>query len=317
MAQAMKKARSGRNLFSDMLFKWASWLCGTVVLLLMAALFLQLALHSLPSIAKFGVAFLWSSEWNPVSQQFGALPSIYGTLVSTAIAMILAAPLSFVIALFLVELAHPSLRRVVSQGLDLLAAIPSIIYGMWGLFVFCPFMQNHIQPFMASKLGFIPFFKGTPMGIGMMSAGIILALMILPFVSAVMRDVFLMVPPVVKESAYGVGATTWEVTWHVTMRYGMKGMLGALFLGLGRAIGETMAITFVIGNAHTISISLFDGGTSIASTLASQFSEAVSQPLFRSVLLELGLVLFIVTFAIQLLAQHWVNMVRKSSGGGL
>jgi len=188
---------------------------------------------------------------------------------------------------------------------------------MWGLFVFAPFMQDYVQPFLGKHLAFVPLFKGPPMGIGMLTAGLILALMILPFISAVMRDVFTMVPAVVKESAYGIGSTTTEVTFNVTMRYGMQGVLGAVFLGLGRAIGETMAVAFVIGNGYTVSASLYDPANTIASTLASQFSEAVSQPVFRSTLMELGLVLFIVTFLIQVVAQMWLNKVRLSSGGGL
>jgi phosphate transport system permease protein len=231
--------------------------------------------------------------------------------------MLFAVPLSFVIALFLVEMAHPLLSGIVGQAIDLLAAIPSIIYGMWGLFILAPFMQDHVQPVLGKYLGFLPLFKGPPMGIGMFTAGVILALMILPFIAAVMRDVFRMVPPVVKESAYGVGSTTWEVTRKVTMKYGLQGILGGLFLGLGRAIGETMAVTFVIGNSHHISASLFESGNSIASTLANEFAEAVSQPIFNSTLIELGLVLFLVTFAIQVLAQLWLNKVRKSAGGGL
>jgi phosphate transport system permease protein len=315
----MPKRKQSRNRQSlpDRFFKVLTFVSALIIIILMAGLFLQLAIQSVPTIKRFGFSFFFSKEWNPVTEQFGALSSIYGTLVTTLIAVVIAVPLSFVIALFLVEIAHPVLQRIVSQALDLLAAIPSIIFGMWGLFVFAPFMQDHVQPFLGKYLAFIPLFKGPPIGIGMLTAGLILALMILPFISAVMRDVFTMVPAVVKESAYGVGSTTSEVTLNVTMRYGMQGVLGAIFLGLGRAIGETMAVTFVIGNGYTVSASLFDPSNTIASTLASQFSEAVSQPVFRSTLMELGLVLFLVTFLIQVAAQLWLNRVRLSSGGGL
>ncbi|HCE44336.1 MAG TPA: phosphate ABC transporter permease subunit PstC [Lentisphaeria bacterium] len=316
MAELRKKSKNSQSL-PDRIFKALTFASALIIIVLMAGLFLQLVWHSMPTIRKFGFEFFLSKQWDPVNLQFGALSSIYGTIVTSVIAMIIAVPLSFVIALFLVEIAGPKVRVVVSQALDLLAAIPSIIYGMWGLFIFAPFMQDHIQPFLGKYFSFLPFFKGTPMGIGMFTSGLILALMILPFISAVMRDVFQMVPPVVKESAYGVGSTTWEVSYHVTMKYGMQGMLGAVFLGLGRAIGETMAVTFVIGNAYTVSASLFDPATTIASTLASQFSEAVSQPVFKSTLMELGLVLFIVTFGIQVAAQWWLNKIRRSSGGGL
>ncbi len=317
-AGCMKKKEAGSAVpYPDRIFKMLAFGSAFLIIALMGFLFIQLFYHSIPTIQKFGLAFFWSKRWDPVNLEFGALSSIYGTLVTSIIAMVIAVPLSFVIALFLVEIAGPKLRGIVSQALDLLAAIPSIIYGMWGLFIFAPFMQDHVQPFLGKYFGFLPFFKGTPMGIGMLTSGLILALMILPFISAVMRDVFQMVPPVVKESAYGVGSTTWEVSCHVTMKYGLQGMLGAVFLGLGRAIGETMAVTFVIGNGYTVNASLFDPATTIASTLASQFSEAVSQPVFKSTLMELGLVLFIVTFGIQLAAQWWLNRIRKSAGGGL
>jgi phosphate transport system permease protein len=279
----------------------------------MIGLFYELYDLSKPSIEKFGAGFLISKEWNPVTQEFGAASSIFGTLVSTLIAMILAVPLSVVIALFLVELAPPFLSKVVGNAIELLAAIPSIIYGMWGLFVFAPFMADHVQPFLGKYLGFLPLFQGPPMGIGMLTAGIILALMILPFISAVMRDVFQMVPAVVKEAGYGIGATTWEVTRKVSIRYGIAGLVGACFLGLGRAIGETMAITFVIGNNHTISASLFSAGNSIASTLANEFTEA-AEPVYISSLVQLGLILFVITVLIQIAAQLMLKKIEKGKG---
>ncbi len=301
----------------DALFYGVSVFFALIILALMAGILVQLAGNSLPSIRAFGLGFLTSIEWDPaISQRFGAASSMYGTLVSTFIAMVIAVPLSLVIALYLVELAPPLLSRLVGYAIELLAAVPSIIYGMWGLFVFAPFMEKYIQTPLSTHLGFLPLFSGAPMGIGMLTAGVILALMVLPFVSAVMRDVFRMVPGVVKEAAYGMGSTTWEVTRRVTVRYGIQGLIGATFLGLGRAIGETMAVTFVIGNVHNISASLFAPGNSIASTLANEFAEA-SDPLYMSSLVELGLILFAITLAIQVIAQIWLVRIRRSMGGGL
>jgi phosphate transport system permease protein len=300
----------------DIAFKVVMAACAVMVVAVMFGMIIELIRNSQLSLQKFGVGFLFSQAWNPVRGDFGALSSIFGTVVSTVIAMILAVPLSVVIALFLVELAPPWLATIVGNAIELLAAIPSIIYGMWGLFVFAPYMADHVQPFLGRTLGFLPLFKGPPMGIGMLTAGFILALMVLPFVSAVMRDVFRMVPAVVKEAGYGMGATTWEVTSGVTVRYGLSGLLGAAFLGLGRAIGETMAITFVIGNNHNISASLFAAGNSIASTLANEFTEA-SEPLYLSALVELGLVLFLLSFVIQILAHQWLKRIKARSGRGL
>ena len=300
----------------DAIFKVFVSVCAAAVLFVITAIFVKLVQSSGLSIKKFGLSFLWAQSWNPVTGEYGALSSIFGTLVSTAIAMILAVPLSLVIALFLVELAPPKISKPVGSAIELLAAIPSIIYGMWGLFVFAPFMADHVQPLLGKTGEWLPLFSGPPMGIGMLTAGIILALMILPFISAVTRDVFQMVPAVVKESAYGMGSTTWEATRKVTLRYGLSGVLGAAFLGLGRALGETMAVTFVIGNNHEISASLFSAGNSIASTLANEFAEA-SEPLYLSSLMELGLVLFLITFLVQVAAQLWLIRVRKSAGRGL
>jgi len=301
---------------ADKIFRWTAAFDSALILILIVGILIQLIIGSNLSLKKFGVGFLFSNAWNPVTGNFGAASSIFGTLVSTFIAMVIALPLSLAIALFLVELAPPWISNPVGSAIELLAAIPSIIYGMWGLFVFAPFMANTIQPFIGIHLGFLPFFKGPPMGIGMLTAGLILALMILPFISAVMRDVFQMVPAVVKESAFGMGATIWEVTSHVTVRYGMRGLVGATFLGLARAIGETMAVTFVIGNNHSISASLFEPGNSIASTLANEFTEA-SDPLYLSSLIELGLVLFIITLAIQIITQLWMRRFNKEMGRSL
>lgn len=300
----------------DGLFRLVMTFSGLIVILIIAGIFYELVDQSRPALSAFGWKFLVSEEWNPVTRRFGALGSVYGTILSTVIALFFAVPLSLGIAVFLVELAPPWLSKPIGTAIELLAAIPSIIYGMWGLFVFSPFMADHVQPWLSDHFGFLPFFRGAPMGIGMLSAGLILALMILPYVSSVARDVFRLVPAVMKESAYGIGATTWEVTRKVTIPYGMQGLIGACFLGLGRALGETMAVTFVIGNSHGISASLFDAGSSIASTLANEFSEA-SEPLYLSALMELGLVLCCITFAVQAVSQMWLKSVQKKMGRGL
>ena len=317
MSETLKKTKAGAGRDkADLVFKWAAMLCAVTLLLIVAAMAVSLIWESNLSLEKFGFGFIISQEWDPVAGDFGALTSIFGTIVSAMIAMIIAVPLSLIISLFLVELAPPSVSRIVGGGIELLAAVPSIIYGMWGLFMFAPFMADYVQPLLQDHLGFLPLFTGPPMGIGMLTSGIILALMVLPFISAVTRDIFKMVPSVVKESAYGMGSTTWETTRHVTIRYGIKGILGACFLGLGRAIGETMAVTFVIGNNHDISPSLFSAGNSIASTLANEFSEA-SEPLYLSSLVELGLVLLGITFVIQIIAHFWLKKMENSSGVGL
>jgi phosphate transport system permease protein len=310
----VKYVAGGRRV-GDIFFRWLAAACASLVLIIIIGIFFELVWSSRLSIARFGLRFLISEAWNPVTENFGGLSSIFGTLVSTVIAMFLAMPLSLVIALFLVELAPPRVSRIIGGAIELLAAIPSIIYGMWGLFVFAPLMAKYAEPFLGKTLGWLPLFQGPPMGIGMLTAGIILALMILPFISAVCRDVFQMVPPVMKESAYGVGATVWEVTHKVTIRYGMRGIVGAAFLGLGRALGETMAVTFVIGNNHSVSPSLFAAGNSIASALANEFTEAFA-PTYLSALIELGLVLFVITFAVQVVAHVWLQRLQRTVGGG-
>ncbi len=287
------------------------------VLVILSLMFILLIYNSRLAIAKFGFDFIFSAEWNPATHEYGALSSMYGTLISTVIAMAIAVPMSVVIALFLVEMAHPAVAKVVGGAIELLAAIPSIIYGMWGLFVLAPFMSDHVQPFLIDTFGELPvigtLFSGAPMGIGLLTAGIILALMILPFISSIMRDIFIMVPTQTRESGFGMGSTTWEVTRKITLRYGIKGMVGACFLGLGRALGETMAVTFVIGNSHEISASLMNAGNSIASTLANEFAEA-SEPIYLHSLMMLGVILLAMTFVIQLSAQLWVNRIRKGMG---
>jgi phosphate transport system permease protein len=300
----------------DKTFRWLTFSCSLLVPLVMLAIGLELLRSSWPAVRQFGWHFLFSQEWNPVAQEFGAGSSIFGTLVSTLIAMFMAVPLSLAIALFLVELAPPRVSRTVGTLIELLAAVPSIIYGMWGLFVFAPFMAHYVQPLLGQAPGFLPLFQGPPMGIGMLTAGIILAFMVLPFVSAITRDVFQLVPPVVKESAFGMGATTWEVTYKVTLPYGLVGIIGAVFLGLGRALGETMAVTFVIGNAHRISASLFAPGNTIASTLANEFSEA-TEPLYISSLVALGLVLYLITYLVQVVSQMMLRRMYRAWSVGL
>ncbi len=300
----------------DPLFRGLTILCACLVPVLMGGIFLGLLVYSLPALKKFGLGFLISQNWNPVTQEFGAVSSIFGTVVSTLIALLLAVPLSLAIAFFLVELAPPAVSRMVGTLIELLAAIPSIIYGMWGLFVFAPFMAEHVQPGLASTLGFLPLFQGPPMGIGMLTAGIILAFMILPFICAIARDVFLLVPKTIRESAFGMGATTWEVAYKVMIPYGLVGLMGAVFLGLGRALGETMAVTFVIGNSHQISASLFAAGNSIASTLANEFAEA-TETIYTSALIELGLVLFVITYLVQVLAQFLLRRLYRAWSVGL
>jgi len=312
MEPIVKKRRFG----FDPVFRAATLLAASLIGVVIAAILAVLVARSMPSLREFGIGFLFDASWNPVTQRFGALSTIFGTLLSTAIAMALAVPMALVIALFLVEIAPPWLSRLVGGAIELLAAVPSIIYGMWGLFVFAPFMASHVQPFLKKAGGGLPLFAGPPMGLGMLTAGIILALMILPFVASVTRDVFRMVPGVVKESAYGMGSTTWEVASKVTVRYGIKGVVGATLLGLGRAIGETMAVTFVIGNDHRISPSLFAAGNTIASSLANEFAEA-TDALYVSSLFELGLVLFLLTFVIQALGQLLVSRMRRRMGAGL
>jgi len=308
-----RPGRLGSKRWPDVLFRAAAVTCAALICLLMAGFFVELARNAWPSIRAFGFGFLTTSTWNPVTRTFGALSSIYGTLLSTLLALLIAVPLSLATALFLVKLAPPGLAKWVRQGVELLAAIPSIIFGMWGLFVFAPYMADHVQPFLQKVLGFLPFFRGPTMGIGIFTSGVILALMVIPFITAVMRDVFTMTPPVLEEAAYGMGATTWEVVRNVTIPYGVRGLAGGVFLGLGRAIGETMAVTFVIGNNHQLSASLFAAGNSIASTLANEFTEA-SEPLYRSSLIELGLILLAMTFLIQVAAHLWLNRLGRASG---
>ncbi len=305
--------KKNNKISMDNVFEQTTKVAAFSIILLLVAIFIAMTYQSSLSIQKFGFGFLFDKSWNPITKQFGALSSIYGTLVSTFIAMILAVPMSFFISFFLVEIAPDFISIPIGYAIELLAGIPSIVYGMWGLFVFVPFMAEYIQPFLQKYFGFLPIFKGVPMGIGMLSAGIILAIMILPFMTSIMRDVFLMIPKTMKEAAFGIGSTTFETSFKISVRYGIKGIIGALFLGLGRALGETMAVTFVIGNNHKLSTSLFDAGNTIASTLANEFAEA-SDPLFLSSLAELGLVLLVITFIVNGFAMLWLKNFSRKNG---
>ena len=306
-----------RHNLLDILFRNVTRLSAFAVLVLLIAIIVSLIIGSLPSIKAFGFQFLTSAEWNPVTDEFGALVPIVGTLVTSAIALLIAIPVSFGIALFLTELAPRWLRRPLGIAIELLAGIPSIIYGMWGLFVFAPLFADYVQPWLIENLGplpiFGPLFQGIPMGIGVLTAGIILAIMVIPFIASVMRDVFEVVPTLLKESAYGLGATTWEVMWHVVLPYTKIGVAGGIMLGLGRALGETMAVTFVIGNAHQLGASLLMPGNSISSALANEFNEAVGT-LYTSALVELGLILFLITFIVLSLARYMLYMLTKREG---
>ena len=317
MPTFLREVHMKRHNLLDILFRNVTRLSAFAVLVLLVAIIVSLIIGSLPSIKAFGFQFLTSAEWNPVTEEFGALVPIVGTLVTSAIALLIAIPVSFGIALFLTELSPRWLRRPLGIAIELLAGIPSIIYGMWGLFVFAPLFADHVQPWLIEKLGPLPIlgplFQGIPMGIGVLTAGIILAIMVIPFIASVMRDVFEVVPTLLKESAYGLGATTWEVMWHVVLPYTKIGVAGGIMLGLGRALGETMAVTFVIGNAHQLSASLLMPGNSISSALANEFNEAVGK-LYTSALVELGLILFLITFIVLSLARYMLYMLTKREG---
>jgi phosphate transport system permease protein len=302
----------------DRLFQAATLAFAGFVLLLLVGIIVSLFIGGWQALATFGPGFLVSSAWNPVTDQFGALVPIYGTLVTSLIALLIAVPISFGIALFLTEVAPPWLRRPVGTAVELLAAIPSIIYGMWGLFVFAPIMADYVEPWLQNRFGDIVFigalFQGAPLGIGVLPAGIILGIMVIPFIAAIMRDVFLATPRFLKESAYAVGATTWEVVWRVVVPYTRVAAVGGIFLGLGRALGETMAVTFVIGNAQRLDVSLFAPGNSIASALANEFTEAVTD-MHTSALMALGLVLFMITLIVLAGAKLLLMTLEKGHGG--
>jgi phosphate transport system permease protein len=317
ISSTLTAARLGRQYFIDLVFLNTTRLFALVVLALLLAILVSLLVGSLPAMRAFGFGFLTSTDWDPVQEKFGALVPVFGTLVTSFIALLIGIPVSFGIALFLTELSPTWLKRPLGIAIELLAGIPSIIYGMWGLFVFAPIFADYVQPWLIKYIGPLaivgPLFSGTPQGIGMLTAGIILAIMVIPFIASVMRDVFELVPPLLKESAYGLGATTWEVVWHVVLPYTKIGVVGGILLGLGRALGETMAVTFVIGNAHQVYTSLLAPGNSIASALANEFTEAVGD-LYTAALIELGLLLFLITAIVLALAKLLLLQLAKMEG---
>jgi phosphate transport system permease protein len=298
--------RAARQAAADAAFVGTTRVFAVALLATLLAIIVSLGIGAWPALERFGLGFVIGTDWNPVTEEFGALVPIYGTLVTSAIAMLIGIPVSFGIAVFITELCPRWLRRPLGIAVELLAGIPSIIYGMWGLFVLAPFLSERVYPWVNDSLGELPLlgplFQGPPIGIGMLTAGLILAIMVIPFISAVMRDVFEVVPAMLKESAYGVGATTWEVVWKVVLPYTKIGVTGGIMLGLGRALGETMAVTFVIGNAHELSASLLMPGNTISAALANEFTEAVGD-LYFSALVALGLILFFITFVVLALAR--------------
>ena len=317
-AQALARTRAlDRLRLGDNVFRHLTRTAAIGVLLLLSGVIISLIDGSIPAFRTFGFGFLTSERWNPVTDNFGALPAIYGTIVTSFIAMLIAVPIGLMIAFFLTELCPPWLRRPIGIAIELLAGIPSIIYGIWGLFIFAPFLQATLEPFLINTLGNVPgiapLFAGPPYGIGMLTSGLILAIMVLPFVTSITRDVFEAVPGVLKEAAYGLGCTTWEVVRNVTLPYARVGVIGGVMLGLGRALGETMAVTFVIGNAHRISASILAPGTTISATIANEFTEAVGD-LYTSSLIALGLLLFVITFIVLAIARYMLMRIERRIG---
>ena len=311
-----KRARSGP--MADRIFAWVAKGCAIATLTLLVAILATLTMSAWPAIDKYGFSFLTSTVWDPVQDEYGGLVMIYGTLATSFIALLIAVPVSFGIALFLTELSPAWLKRPLGTAIELLAAVPSIVYGMWGLLVFGPVLATYVQQPLQAAFNGVPylgaFVSGPPVGIGILSAGIILAIMIIPFIAAVMRDVFEVTPPLLKESAYALGATTWEVVSKVVLPYTKTGVIGGIMLGLGRAIGETMAVTFVIGNFNQLdSLSLFQAANSITSALANEFAEA-GEGLHQAALMYLGLVLFFITFVILSLSKLLLSQLRKGEG---
>ncbi|MES2362528.1 MAG: phosphate ABC transporter permease subunit PstC [Pseudomonadota bacterium] len=307
-----------RNPVADRLFGWAALGAALLTLGLLIGILVSLVVGAWPAISKYGLGFLTSSVWDPVKDEYGGLVMIYGTLMTSAIALLIAVPVSFGIALFLTELSPAWLKRPLGTAIELLAAVPSIVYGMWGLLVFGPILATYVQQPLQSLFKGVPFLgalvSGPPVGIGILSAGIILAIMIIPFIASVMRDVFEVTPVLLKESAYGLGSTTWEVVSKVVLPYTKAGVIGGIMLGLGRALGETMAVTFVIGNFNQLdSLSLFQAANSITSALANEFAEA-GDGLHQAALIYLGLVLFFITFVVLSLSKLLLAQLRKNEG---
>jgi phosphate transport system permease protein len=313
-ARARTLKRLGRG---DAMFRSLTKASAIGVLIVLGAIFASLIIGAALALQTFGVNFFVTEAWNPVTEKFGALAPMAGTLITSFIAMLIAVPIGLGAAIFLTELCPMVLRRPIGIAIELLAGIPSIIYGIWGLFIFAPFLQAHVQPVLIGVFGNVPvlsiLFAGPPYGIGMLTAGLILAIMVLPFITAVSRDVFETVPILLKESAFGIGCTTWEVIRSVVIPYTKVGLLGGVMLGLGRALGETMAVTFVIGNAHRISASILAPGTTISATIANEFTEATGD-LYTSSLIALGLILFIITFIVLALARLLLMRLERSAG---
>jgi len=311
--------RGGRaGAIGDVVFRAVTFLFALLVLLILGGVIVALVEGAVPALRTFGFSFVLTEVWNPVTEKFGALAAIYGTLVTSAIAMLVGIPVAFGVAVFITEICPLWLKRPLATMIELLAAIPSIIYGIWGLFVFAPFVQQYIQPAIIDSLGQIPgfgaLFAGPPLGIGVLTAGFILAIMVLPFISSIMRDVFETVPAILKESAYGLGATRSEVVRQIVLPYTRIGIVGGIMLGLGRALGETMAVTFVIGNAHRISVSILQPGTTISASLANEFTEAVGD-LYLSSLIALGFILFVITFVVLAIAKLMLLRLQQRAGG--
>jgi phosphate transport system permease protein len=310
-------ARARRDARADRAFRWTLGAAAMFVLVALLGAAVSMAWGGREALATFGWSFLSSADWDVGARNFGALVPIWGTIFSATIAMVIAVPVSFGIAVFLTEVCPPWLRAWIGGAIELLAGIPSIIYGMWGLFVLAPFLSEYAFPWFDEKLGPLPvlgmLFRGPPLGIGMGTAGLVLAVMVIPFIASVMREVFLTVPQRLKESAYALGSTRWEVVWDVVLPYTRSAVIGGIFLGLGRALGETMAVTFVIGNAYSLSASLLEPGTSIASTIANEFGEALD-PLHRSSLLALAFVLFLLTFVVLSLAKFMLMKLQQREG---
>ena len=311
------RRRDRRDARADRAFRWAMTGAGLFVLVALVGAALSMLLGGREAFMTFGLSFLTTANWDVGAREFGALVPIYGTLVTAGIAMLIAVPVSFGIAIFLTEVAPPWLRGPVGTAIELLAGIPSIIYGMWGLFVLAPLLGNYVYPWVDEHMGPWPvlgaLFRGPPLGIGMLTAGIVLAIMVIPFISSVMREVFLTVPTRLKESAYALGSTTTEVVWDIVLPYTRSAVIGGIFLGMGRALGETMAVTFVLGNAHRISASLLEPGNSIAASVANEFAEATT-PMYQSALLALGFLLFVVTFIVLSIAKLMLMQLKKREG---
>lgn len=305
-----------RSVLADSFFAGATRFFAFFVFILLMGILVSLIYGSRETITAFGFKFFTTNDWDPIGNIYGAIVPVIGTLITAGIALLIAVPVSFGIATFLTELAPAWLRRPLGIAIEMLAAVPSIIYGMWGLFVFVPLFQKYIQPVMIDTLGAIPgigfLFDGAPFGVGLFTAGLILSIMITPFIASVMRDVFDVVPPMFKESAYGLGSTTWEVMWKVVLPYTKNGVVGGVMLGLGRALGETMAVTFVIGNAFRLPNGLFDPANSIASAIANEFNEA--DGLQKSALIELGLILFLITTIVLAFSRYLVARMAKKEG---